>query len=75
MRFKVSRAGGWYAGSPKEPPCAGAVLEEIDDGADMAWFIELETLEDLVQLCETLGFDIILRRDPLELVVYDDYVE
>ena len=47
---------------------------------DHAYFIELETLDQLMMFVEETGFDLIMRLDksvdvPAKIIIYDDYIE
>ncbi len=87
MRFRVIRTSVW---NDRVQPCAEAVQEAYmgrdcrgpivrDLGPKTAWFIELDTLADLLAFRDTYG-DIILSKawdDPgtYELEIYDDHRE
>ena len=65
MRFTIKRA------SEQEPPCTGAVKEDED------WFVDIETIEELMALREQLNTDLVLGKwdSGPRIVIYDDYME
>lgn len=65
MRFEILRASSHGADSPI--PCAGAFKEEG------AWFINIDTLEQLCALRDEVGDDLILSDDCIW--IYDGYME
>lgn len=89
MIFKISRTSQWFYGEDK-PPCDKAFIKEFERymGAnkiqDKDWFIELNTLEDLLNLKEEIGENIIIsdylfRYNNIDveysIEIYDDYRE
>ena len=68
VKFRIDRA------SNAEPPIDDAVRE--DDGC---WYIELSTLESMIELLNRVGRDLIIARtigdDGYWLTIYDDYLE
>jgi hypothetical protein len=52
---------------PTESPCKNAVKDSDD------WFVELETLEDLIALHKEVGDDLIVSEG--SIWVYDSYME
>lgn len=72
MRFRISRADYGKSGQPT----AGAfdVVETWPDGyPERRWFIEINTIEELMALIEREERDLIVGRD--SITIYDDYVE
>jgi hypothetical protein len=88
VRFRVMRTSVW--GNDRVQPCAEAVEEEYmgrdyrgrivrDRGPKTAWFIYLDTLDDLLAFRDTYG-EIIVKKawddpDTYELEIYDDHRE
>lgn len=70
MRFRVSRTS--FAGD--KAPCPAAVKVDGEDVGD--WFIEIETLDDLVAFAAAQGLVIVSadNGDP-RLEIYDYYRE
>lgn len=74
MKFKISRASDWkYEG---QKPCDNAVYDKLKK----EWFIELNTLEELVNLSDYHGEPVIVDGDKRrceipEIEFYDDYIE
>jgi hypothetical protein len=71
MRFNIS-LGSDYRGVKQ--PCEGAVKE------NNKWFVEVNTLEELLVLCSKVGTDLVLSEcnapnDFWSLTIYDDYLE
>ena len=82
MKFKITRASSFNINEIQ--PCEEAHKEKfsyIYDDKNICkdgWFIEIETLEDLLKLKEKYG-DLIIQDyydgQILTIVIYDDYVE
>ena len=64
-------------------PCKNAVVKEMSCDNKYIWEVEINTLEDLLELCAEIGGEIILsdinnhaNKEPeFELEIYDDYRE
>lgn len=77
MKIEISRAGRDKFGSENEKPCLKA-FEEGDE-----WFVNIETLEDLINLCKEVNDPLVVdlgRREILgsivnHITIYDDYLE
>lgn len=89
MIFEIKRTSQWFSGEDK-PPHDKAFIKEFERyvGAnkiqDKGWFIELNTLEDLLNLQEEMGEKIIIsdylfRYNNIgvehSVEIYDDYRE
>lgn len=77
MIFNIYRTNN-FVFSEKRPPCDKAFIKEKD------WFVELNTLEDLLNLKEEIGEDVIISDYPFRcnnigvehsIEIYDDYRE
>ena len=82
MKFRISRVTDRFM-SEKPQPTHGATWEPIDgsngDAVSNAWFIEINTIEELVELVKRergliLDLDY-LKHDTVEIEIYDDYSE
>jgi hypothetical protein len=87
MEFIISRASQWNDKKPlkdkrvysKVIPKYKNVDGEYSKETKRAWFIEINTLEELIDLYKLEG-DLIIGKDMLnedytKLVIYDDYIE
>lgn len=89
MIFNIYRTSN-FAVSEDKPPCDKAFIKEFERhvGADKIqdrdWFIELNTLEDLLNLKEETGEDVIISDSLLRynninveysIEIYDSYRE
>ena len=70
MKFLIARVSNSYKSTQ---PCENAILENDE------WIIELNSLEDLIELMETLGENLIIKpkfnNDINSILIYDDYIE
>jgi hypothetical protein len=75
MKLFVERVSHWYETNRELPPCPGAV----QDGTELTWFggykwyMDFETLEQLMAFVEKEGKIII--EDDKTICIYDDYYE
>lgn len=71
MECTILRTSDWFGIAP-EPPCIGAKKNE-----EGKWYIEINTLDELIKLSEQCGHPIII--DPFSnfnlLEIYDRYRE
>ena len=81
MRFVVSSTSGGYREQPCEEAIRGSIEADIKVYGDTVdvWFIEINTLEELVKFHEENG-DIIIKdclwnKSYIEIEIYDDYRE
>lgn len=72
MKFKIRRTSYMW-GNNCPQPCAKACFEGLDEWGRSLWSIEINTIEDLQNLIEEVGDEIIVSKDQLE--IYDDYRE
>lgn len=63
MKFKIRRASKWVG----DPNVEGAFVEGDD------YYIEVATLEDLMQIIENNGSDVVMGSK--HITIYDDYIE
>ena len=63
MKFKIRTASN-YNGNEK--PCEGYWSE---------WFIEINTLEDLIKFGDKCGYKLVIDTEDKEIIIYDDYLE
>lgn len=87
MEFMISRASQWNDKKPlkdkrvysKVIPKYKNVDGEYSKETKRAWFIEINTLEELIDLYKLEGDLIIqknwLNNDYIYLTIYDDYIE
>lgn len=71
MRFRVRRSGDW---AEEECPVSGAIRDSYAPG----WFIELHTLQDLLNLLEPAapkGLVVSQIKEGYEVEIYDDWRE
>lgn len=71
MKVVVDRTSFWYGTSG---PCKKAIKEGED------YFINVDTIEQLIELIEEVKYPLIISRDLLErseykIEIYDDYRE
>jgi hypothetical protein len=66
MRFRISRAS--HFNTHNTPPCEGAIKDKNH------WYIEISTLEELLEFIEKLDEGIIFYNKD-SITIYDDYVE
>jgi hypothetical protein len=66
MKFRISRTSEGRGQQPK--PCKNATLEGDK------WYIELNTLDELVALAKEVDEEIIIGKDN-DLEIYNDYRE
>jgi hypothetical protein len=64
MKFEIHRASR-HDGAPVDGALPGPLGRK--------WFIEIDTLEDLMALRERVGDDLVLGGD--SITIYDDYME
>lgn len=71
MKFIVSAASGL------EPPCEGAYKGAYRHfNCDQeCWYVDINSLEDLLKIGEIVLRDGIEQDDPPSILVYDDYIE
>lgn len=56
------------------PPCKNAVFDhEGSDAYFSRWFIEINTLEELLEIVKETTYDLIVNADTI--TIYDDYAE
>lgn len=68
MKFRIRRASKPFS---KERPCNMASLYEHEN-----WYVELNTLEDLMKLQEQVDEDLIIEnRIDKNILIYDTYIE
>lgn len=70
MRFRITRTSGGYA-CADSPPCEGAIWDPLAD--DGEWKIDIDTLDDLMDLCEREGDLVLNHYNAIE--IYDNYRE
>lgn len=70
MKFEIMRASQYGRDVPQ--PCANA---QQDDRGD--WFVEIQTLDDLLRLNDEVGSDLIVGKSigGPRIWIYDDYME
>jgi hypothetical protein len=68
MKFRISRASD---GNPYFPRTGPKVEQAYQEGED--WYIDIKTLEDLMQLIDDCGEELIIGNS--EIIIYDDRVE
>lgn len=82
MKFVVSSTSGGYRKQPCDEAIRGSIEREnkiySDANADV-WFVEINTLEELIKFYEENG-DIIIKdcfwnKSYTEIEIYDDYRE
>lgn len=69
MQFRISRASDreyW----PDEGPCKTAFQKKGSED----WWVEIQTLEELLALQDSVDEDLILEKDR-NIIVYDTYIE
>lgn len=70
MKFIVTRTSQW----DNEKPCENAKLDnEVNLWGDKQWYIEINTIEELMAFKREVGVPIIIRDNSIE--IYDDYRE
>lgn len=81
MKFVVSSTSGGYREQPCEEAKRGSIEREnkIYSATADVWFVEINTLEELIKFYEENG-DIIIKdcfwnKSYTEIEIYDDYRE
>lgn len=69
MKFTVTRTSQW----DNEKPCERAKFDEVDIWGDKRWYIEINTIEELMAFKREVGVPIIIGSDSIE--IYDGYRE
>lgn len=70
MKFIVTRTSQW----DNEKPCENAKLDnEVNLWGDKQWYIEINTIEELMAFKQEVGFAIIIGNNSIE--IYDGYRE
>lgn len=82
MKFRIRRTSDFFE---RKQPCEGAEFLKVSEIDDEKWFwvIEINTLEELINLRDNVGNDLILRwpyekelgGEMREIEIYDDYRE
>lgn len=76
MQFKIERASSFDS---KVRPCEGATEQRhyYSDGEGYwsEWFIEINTLDDLIKLGDKCGYELIIDTEDKEILIYDNYIE
>ncbi len=82
MKFHIKRTSDFFE---RKQPCEGAALLKVSefDDEERFWVIEINTLEELINLRDKVGNDLILRwtdekelgGEMREIEIYDDYRE
>jgi|19_taG_2_1085344.scaffolds.fasta_scaffold05074_1 hypothetical protein len=73
MRFRIKRASNHNV-----RPVSIATEGPPDEWGDTAYYVEVETLEQLLCLDKRSGmlsWDLVVDRDDMSIVICDDYVE
>lgn len=75
MKFIVSRASGW-----NDLPPLDVAFEVKRLQNHSLWGIEINTLEELLELSDSLQYELIVGSDgygdiPYSIMIYDAYVE
>ena len=73
MKFRVLRASD--GSLQRKQPCDGAFYEPHPTAGEKygGWYVEIPTLEALIDLHKAVKDDIIVSED--KICIYDDYVE
>ena len=70
MKFIVTRTSQWG----DEKPCENAKLDdEVNVWGNKRWYIEINTLAELMAFKQEVGVPIIIGNNSIE--IYDDYRE
>ena len=70
MKFIVTRTSQW----DNEKPCKNAKLDyEVNLWGDKQWYIEINTIEELMAFKREVGVPIIIGSNSIE--IYDGYRE
>ena len=77
MKYVIFRTSN-YTRCSEEPPCDSAVLSTfiLHGECKKCWRIELNTLEDLIELCKTCDEELIVSigdDNNLEIEIHDDW--
>lgn len=75
MEFNISCVRG---SDKNNKPCDGAYLKPQPDSYDgYAWFIKIDTIEDLLKLSDSLGYSLIVSNTENQpnIEIYDSYRE
>ena len=88
MEFRISRASNWgFFNDGKKPLRDKRLYSKMikkykndDKEIIKAWFININTLEELMELRKQVKEDLIIGRsyedeDIVEILIYDDYIE
>lgn len=88
MEFKIARASNWGYFATEEKPIRDKRVyskiipkwENVDDEMVKRWFIQINTLEELMELREQVKSDLIIGeayedKNITEILIYDDYIE
>ena len=75
MNFNVTSAKFWDAEEiVKNYPCLAAKFSAKVVDEDTC-IIKISSLDSLMELMREVGCGVIVRMDPNEITIYDDYVE